>query len=332
VRWLLGLLLALGGPLISRTAAQENRLWFVDLELTGPLEEVVLACGSAGESRLSIGMVAGEGRIVAVPVPARVPLGVESLLLQPLPVVEATGKGAAVVLAWSAEQPTSRVDALVGLRSRPRPPVEERAGAPSLVAAGFALAAFVVSFGLRRRPWWALAAGALGGGVALDPGLLSGDLEPPRLRLHEAEVGAPLGLVVDGARDELALPAGRLEVRPAGRALVLDLRFEAGRITGRVLGPGAELFGLECEPTPVLDSGANAFEGLAECWVRLPGGSWSNRGPWGLEVPLPAPVPGGDPPGWLTAGLPPGRGVLVGHLLDRSGAGWIRVAGFQERD
>jgi len=41
------------------------------------------------------------------------------------------------------------------------------------------------------------------------------------------------------------------------------------------------------------------------------------------------------PPGWLSAGLPPGRPVLVGLTQAEDGRAeeaWVRLIGFRERD
>ena len=87
-----------------------------------------------------------------------------------------------------------------------------------------------------------------------------------------------------------------------------------------------------------LDPAGNAWGDLDAVWTRSSaGGAWVGRGPWRLGAPLPEaqPVPS-VPPGWLAAGLPQGRGVLVGRLAESSwrgpegaGVAWIRQVGFE---
>jgi hypothetical protein len=304
----------------------ENRLWHVELELSGACEELRLECGSDGATHL-LGPFPGAGeRRVLAPLPLRSPLGAAGLGALPLPRVVALPSGSTAsvrALALVAHAPAERLERLAGsLLARPRPPSSPRLARAArgelalvLVAGGFLL-------GARRRPWLAL---ALGLAAALAAGALArgrtASAEP--VRLLDWEAGGELALAVTAAAGELPLPRERLEVLPEGAALEIEALAAGG---GRVRAPGARLFGLEGVPLPPLSAAANGGEDLAAVWTRDERGAWRARGAWRGGEPLPEAGAGGDPPGWLASALPPGRTVL----LARSASGaWLRCLGFE---
>ena len=90
---------------------EDNRLWRLDLELEGPLTEVVLDAGPAGRTRVVAELVRGERRRLSVPVPVRSPFGADELATLPEPRVEVFGGGEARLLGWSDEQPARAFEA-----------------------------------------------------------------------------------------------------------------------------------------------------------------------------------------------------------------------------
>lgn len=315
-------------------ARQENRSWMVDLELEGPLEELVLDCGDAGESRVRAELVAGERRRVSVPVPARVPLGPDALASVPLPdLASPIGGGSARVLRWSEVQPVRRTQALVALLARPRPPLPGGPAFPGLGVLAVAGAGWILAASLRRRPVLALGVSLLtAGGVAALGGLEGAPSDG--IRLIDANDGR--ALEIRAARGSLALPAERVEVLPAGSPLVFTVALSGEGIAGTRTA-GACLLGLDVVRPPELSPDRNGFGDLAACWVRTPDGRWRAHGAWGLGSALPAATapsrPDAAPPGWLGTGLPAGRSVLVGRRAGQvGGEAWVRVVGFGERD
>lgn len=311
---------------VSLVLGGENRLWYVELELRGACDELRLDCGAAGSTRLA-GPFQGDARRWSVPVPVRSPLGAEGLGTVSLPtlaVSPASSAGAARVLGWSAEQPARN---LLGLRAaasgpRPTPPaLPARAGPPELA---LVLVAGALLLALRRRIGLAvlLACGAAGLAFVLARGrAMPGAAE----RVIEWEAGDELALRVSATRDRAPLSGGALEVSPEG----LPLEFVLARgDAGEALARGARLALLEGLPAPALAARANGFEPLDEVWTRTAEGAWRAHGPWGVDAPLPAGRASEAPglPGWLAAGLPPGRSVLVAKSA--RGA-WLRCRGFE---
>jgi len=330
----LSLLLAAGGARGAGSAGvaggEGNRLWRVRLEVRGPLDSLVLECGPSGRTVLTGPFPAGEQRELSVAVPVESPLGVEGLELLPLPELRSTGSGSARLLGWSPQQPGGALGAAPGLLSRPRPPLS-RAGAPQPRAGALGLLLLGVVgallLGCRKRPALFAGLSLLAGGLAffLAP-VVAGDASGPEVLLLEVDPGGG-ALRVEGARDELVLDAGRLaeerlELSPPGGSLEL-LQERDARL--RAHAPGRELYRIRPAEVPRLVPAANDWEPLEQAWTRTPDGTWTTRGPWPLGSPLPDARPGDGPPGWLAAGLTPGRGVLLG----RSARGaWLREVGF----
>ena len=315
-------------------ADHEDRAWWVDLELAGPLTRVTLDCGEAGTTTLELALLAGERRTVSVPVPARNSLGAAALSALHLPALSFEGAqqdGQARLVGWSAQQPTAALDALpYDLRARPRPPFQAAGGLAGLGELALLLAVLVTLVALRRRPLVALAVGSAAGLVLGLLALRRTPLAAPR-QLLELESGGEKALLVTTARGELGLPFERLEVTPGHLPLSIQLELSGGEPTGRVLGPGARLIGLRTERRGGLARSENRLGALALVWVRGPAGAWSTHGPWPLGAALPAARAAGEgsvPPGWLVAGLPPGRAVCVGRLAGLEAA-WVRATGFR---
>jgi len=320
-------------------ARGENRLWFVDVELEGPGAELVLDCGADGATRVPGPFLAGEHRSLCVPVPARSPLGVEALGSVPLPSVELRGDpggaGSAHVRGWSAEQPGAELERRVGaLLTRPRPPAPGAHAGPSAAELLILFVAGVLALRWRRRlvpcVLVGLGAGALGFALARrDAG------ERAVVLVQELDLGSGLALEVRVARDELALArTERLEVVPAGHALLLEARAGAWRARAR----GAELQSLSAVNGPAaerLDPARNGWRDLARAWTRDAAGVWRARGAWNVGAALETGEPGAGAPGWLASALPPGRGVLVGRLAEAEegvSAAWVRCVGFEAED
>lgn len=318
--WLLPCLLAAG----------ENRLWWLELELSGACEEVRLDCGPDGATHLLGPFASGEARRLVVPVPVRSPLGVEGLAAVPLPQVELVPRptSAAVrLLGWSSTQPDAAlVRNFAGTLARPRPPAPtgrvraSRAVLLLVVASGLGL------FALRRRPRAALAGGAAAAVLVLFLMARRPGVAPEPRRLLEWELGADLALAIECGAGRVGLGRERLEVRPAERALELYVPSTPGAAVGEARAAGAELLAFERVPAPRLDATSNGGTELSETWTRNAAGEWHAHGAWLARGPLGAPRAGAPSPGWLAGGLPPGRALLVA----RSASGdWWRCLGFE---
>ncbi len=305
-----------------------NRLWSVDVELRGPFERARLDCGGDGHTWILGPLTKGEQRVLAVPVPARSPLGSAGLTALPLPAVTLEpldSAGACTVLCWSAEQPAEVLERQAGeLLARPRPPVpssEARAGLPELLVLALA---FLCLLRWRRRILASLATALVAGALAylLARGRGGGAHE---VLLLELDSRLPAALLVRGARAELPVTGRRLEVLPAEVALALELSLVGGHGLG-ARASGATLHALELREAPLLSPDGNGWEALDTVWTRSPGGAWRERGSWPAGLPLPAVRGDSAPPGWLASGLAVSRGALLARVSKHS---WVRFVGFE---
>lgn len=308
------------GALALLALGDGNRLWWLEVEARGPLAEFTLDCGADGTTRVRGPFLAGERRLT-VPVPARVPLGLEGLSAAALPRAREEGVR---VLGWSAEQPEAAFAREArSLLARGRPPVESAPARSGRAEALLALCLLPLLVRLRRRAAGAAALALLAGGFLL---WRSAQARPGAhaVELLEADLASGRALLVRGAHGALNLGRTRLEARPDGVALAFDLVADGS--AGEVRADGAGLFQLEPWALPAL-APTGSDESLEAVWVRTARGEWSAHGPWRRGTPLPAVVPGGvAPPGWLTGALPPGVGILVAR---RAGGGWLRATGFE---
>jgi hypothetical protein len=293
--------------------AGENRLAWVDVELVGACAEVRFDCGAAGETVLRGPFLAGESRILVVPVPVASPLGIRELGAVALPEVEVLPPGAPArlrVIGWSSSQPAARHEALpVALQNPPCPPrldLPSRAGLPELLLV-FSFGLWSTSVRTRRRALFWVGPLVAAGAFALARG-------------RGAEEGASQVLAFDaraGTARLVTCGPGRLpllewlEVEPEGAFL----RFEC-RANGEafVATPGVRCRSAEVVALPDLLGSTNRFgEDLRATWTRSATGSFQGHGPWPRGTVLSAGAPSPAPPGWLASGLPQGLPVLLAH-------------------
>jgi len=338
----------------------ENRAFRVELELVGPLQDVVLDAGEEGRTRVVGPLREGERRRTALPVPLIVPGGLAALdSVDPALALEleVRGAGSAELLGWSEAQPAAGLaDLPLGLIARPRPPVprgprERVAPPPSLLLAcgAVSLAALLV----RRRA--ARAALALFGGLACYALALGARAESDSARVVlEGDLAVPdpggAWVLVAAAAGDLRFPHGidgtgwtegawfdALEVGPRGARLEYELPLAPGPPAGGPrafvvgTGTGDGLHGLSrvrFAELPLLRTENRSLD-LTAGWSRSGSGPWRAHGPWPAGRPLPAALPdgvGAAPPGWLVAGLPQGAEVFCGRRLDGV---WVRLSGFR---
>jgi len=304
----------------AAAAQGPNRCWMGEVLLEGPLARVELDCGPDGRTLLDGALVAGERRTLTVPLPCAPPLGLDGLGAQPPPHVSVEGAGSARWLGFASVQPEEgwlRVPP--GLRGRPRPPAGSAAprvplSAP-LVAAGAAAAAAVL--GARRRAARVLAACA---GAAVAAALASrGPAAGAPMAVLEADLEAGRGVRALAAAATLELGAGppplRLEAVPPDQPVELAVDLATGARTVRAAGG---LVRFDEEPDP---AGAGRAP-LQPAWFRDAQGGWTRFA--SVAEGRGRPEAGEDPPGWLRAGLPPGRSVLLGRAADGD---WVRLLG-----
>jgi hypothetical protein len=341
--FLLGVLLGLG------LAPQDNRLQRLELRVQGPLSEVRLDCGSAGATLWRGEILGGESRVLTLPVPVSKARAGELK-------IEVRGGGSAEVESWLLEHaPLPRFLHARAL-SGPRPPVR-RLG---LSAALMLVLAGVGGLGLRRRPLWALVWGSAGALAlvllprteATSPGALrifEGQREGQTIRWLRTDAGiASLILPEETSLLRVLTPA----LAPGQGRTPINFTVDDGGSGGaggagliRVSTPaGTRLAGsFECRRLMgILQPDILGFGSLTRVWSRgLFGGGddpWIHHGPWALGTALPAPLPGPAPPGWLSAGLPQGRGILLAQVAGTGPGGgdpraesvWVRMVGFGE--
>jgi len=334
----LALALVAAAGALRPAAARENRARVAEIEVTGPVSELVLSLGAAGETRIEGGLLAGERVRLAVPLPAR---GAEAG--PPPRITWATGgeldleggvRGSARFVRWSDD--ATRLDLLPpGLLARPRPPVAPEEIELPLSVLALLPACFVLGLATRARRATSILLSLAGAALVLGLAARRGERGAAEIEVLEIAPGSALGLEVRASHaaasvDSAELAATALAVDPEEERVVWTGSFEA-RAAWRASAPGAALYRLH-----VLDAAAvsltraeNRGVPLAEAWLREEG-EWTARGAWGTGAPLPDARPGPPPPGWLAAGLPQGVPVLLGRLARAPGEdrdAWVRQTG-----
>jgi hypothetical protein len=326
----LSLLILVLGPIASPSA--QNRAHFADVELTGPLSNVVLDAGRLGSTRIEGALMAGEQRRISVPVP------LDSFVARTEPILrfehdadDLTARGRARFLGWSRDRATLSV-LPAGLRARALPALEGTEVRVSRAAPLVLVASLVIALALRRRPWLALLA-SIAAAAALIPLVAA----PARaadaaVTLYDGDDGGAWRRV-DAAFDQIAVPEGtdafELQSDPASAPITWHVPLDPSRPT-HAGSRGARLF-----VASVLDAGPgrmtrerNGFAPLAATWLREDG-AWSERGAWALDARLPDAVGSGSPPGWLASNLPQGVPILIAREAPVAGRPtvWVRISG-----
>jgi hypothetical protein len=311
----------------------ENRFWLAELEVVGPLDALRVDCGSAGETKLELGLLSGERRTVEVALPVRSPLGSAGLSAVVEPRIEERPEmaGSARFLGWGDPQPEAALASFPpALLARPRPAVQESLGAAGFVEIGAALVlgALVLALAERLRAAALVGLAAVGSALLVLIALRGAAREGTLSSVLEGDLSdGPPGrwLLVESASSRCdAAAAARLEVEPAGVPLFVEL--DPALRTTTFESRGARLSSLRIAAPPGRESPA-PFGALAAVWYRAPSGELLHLGAWPEErEEPPPPVPGPPPPAWLLGGLPQGRGFL---LARRSGSDYLRVGGIQ---
>lgn len=322
--------------------AGESRVAWAEIELHGPLRELVLAHDAPAGARASAerlrfdGELAdGESRTLAVPVPVRETTRGRTPRFNWDVAADDAARGRAQFVRWLPAAPGTEPPAGVApaLRARPRPPVER--SAPRVPAAALlALAAGALcSAAARRRTWLALSAALASGAVAallVESGASS---VAARVRVLEGAADDAQWLAVDTGAARLELSADALAaasevaLEPADAPLEIVFPLRAGAPV-RLAAPRARIHVLRVEPAlATWSADANPFAPFTRTWLRQ-GGAWSAHGGWGRGAPLPPPAASAEAaPGWLSAGLPQGVDVFVGEFA-RGGDGGTRGPGY----
>lgn len=332
------LLLISSGAARSHAVAGGDLLEFGRLQLHGPVQSVLLEMGSAGQTRIELGLAAGESRELIVPLPPRaLDDGPPRIQVQPK-------EGRAIFVGWvnGDERQLEWERHSPRLRQRTRPPVKPgqiRATLPSLA---LALAAALLVIGLRSSPSAAflLACALCCGGVWLVRA--QGDRVATRVRVMEGwgttngtgsqwllarSAAGPLSVEFEDCLRMEGTQPGRLrwEVALGEWGHSREAQLDNGTLTAfSKLDPQNR----RCGPD------LNAWGTMDRVWTRAEDGSWQFHGAWELGEPLPGlalevPAVGVPPvlPGWLSAGLPMGKRVLVAHMAEGAWAGPARAPG-----
>ena len=321
----------------SHSGAGGDLLEFGRLELRGPLQSVLLEMGSAGQTRVELGLAAGESRELIVPLPARA-------LDEQAPRIQVHPKqGRAVFVGWvnGDERRLEWEGYSPRLRQRTRPPVKPGQIRATLSSLALALATVLLVIGLRSSPRTAfLLACALGCGSMWLVGA-QGDRVATRMRVMEGlgtadgmgtqwllarSAAGPLGMEAEDCLRMEGTQPGRLrwEVALGEWGHSQEAQLDNGTLTALSnLDPQTRRCGPEL----------NAWGAMDRVWTRSEDGSWLFHGAWGVGEPLPGAPPEGPStgappvlPGWLSAGLPMGKTVLVAHMAGGAWAGPPRVA------
>lgn len=321
--WLVSLALVFSAP---TPALAQDPIGTVEVQAAGPVG--TLRCTAGWEfTEVHADLDAGERERLLVPLLGRR----QAAGLEPRPALDEPRAGIQVLaetLDWP--EPWERLPRL--LRSRTYPPVQHNGPQLGQVQWAWLAMSLILVLALRRRPWWGLALGALAAFV-LYLWIPAAEVQHPKIvRVLEGD-GAGHWLEVRGAHDRLLLERierGWLARLPAAQEVYIE-RLADPQGAWAICSEGARLFfstRIEVpRPPSAADSAGHEFEAV---WVRLPGESWTARGAWdGGALPKVDPE-ASDPPGWLVAGMPQGRGILVGRLRSAGTApSWMRLLDFE---
>lgn len=315
-----------------------------EIEVVGPVEDLVLSLGAAGETRLLGELLPGERVRLSVPLPARdeAPRIAPEIRwsggegIDP----ESAGRGRVRFLGWSEDLAAKRIEELPpGLRARSRPPLSPPEVLLPRASLALLPACLVVGLALRRRAVLSLAFAAVASGALLALGRPREGRAEREVIVLDRDSHSPTGLALTATWERAQLAADDL-----ADVVVATSKEEVRLVwTGPLSGAGpwsALARGSAIYVERAFEAGTEDFqrEGnrgreLAEAWVREDG-AWTARGPWALGAPLPPSRDGPRPPGWIVSGLPQGVSVLVGRArtADRSERAdrgvWVRETGF----
>lgn len=351
-----GVLLGFGA--LAGSAFAQNRAVFVDVEIRGPVNGVVLDVGAAGATRIEGALSSGETRRLSVPVP----LASESVRVEPRVRLEGAagdleGRGGARFVAWRGGPP-ALANTSPGLRARARPAIAPATVAVSRAAVLVLVAAFVSVFAVRRRPAWALAVAALACVATIPLVRAPARDAEATVSVLDGDVSRDTWRRVDAACDEITVPEGvdafELSTDPPAAPVTWIVSMDPGG-AWRARASGARLFLASEFPAGEerITRTHNHHAEFDATWVREDG-QWRPHGSWRVDVPLPSPIevaaptgggaapPAGTqdgdgaaprtgmPPGWLLGALPQGGGFLVARERARPGRPptWIRLGDF----
>jgi hypothetical protein len=325
-------------------AGAGNLARLAEIEVTGPVRDLVVSLGSAGEARLSGELLPGERTRIVLPLPAR------DALVSIAPEIrwagsdsigsEDEGRGRARFVGWKPDLASKEIeDLLPGLRARSRPQLSPPEIHLPRASLAILPACLLIGLALRRRAAAALAFALAGSGVLLAIGSPRTGRAEREVTVLETDAESSSGLAVTATWERASLSTEDLA------ASVVDISKAGERVAWSGALSKGEAWTLTARGSTVcveraFDAGEQVFRraenrvrDLAEVWVREDG-SWSARGAWPRGAALPpaagGPAPDSAPPGWLAAGLPQGVAVLIGRAAsaERSGkATWIRQTG-----
>ncbi|MDZ4772308.1 MAG: hypothetical protein SGI72_04160 [Planctomycetota bacterium] len=318
---------------LVRFAAAAGVSRMAEIELVGPLANVVIEARGGGETRIEGELQAGETRLVVVPIAFQELSSATPTIRfddDPNPLKP---RGSARFVAWRASaSPLSELSP--GLRARARPALAATPIEISRAASLVLLAAAIGVLYLRKKPAVALA-------VALVAALTTLPLVRAPVRALEATVTLVDGDVnetrwrrIDAALDQLTLadpnPNFELACDPPDARLAWRTALDV-QIPARVLAHGARLFATRVVAVEegVLTRESNHYAAFDEIWLREEG-EWRRGGPWNFGAPLPRAGEPRDPPAWLASSLPQGISILVARVSPGPGRppSFVRVSGF----
>lgn len=312
----------------AATARAQNRAHFADVELVGPVANVVLEVAHQGRTRILGDLAAGETRHVSVPI------ALVSDATKSAPSVsfdegsaEQGVTGRARFLAWrGGASPLEVVPS--SLRARARPALLETNASVSRAAPLVLVVAACLVLALRRRPLVALVV-ALAAALVLFPLVAQPERDAnSAVTLFDGDLETSVWRRVDAAFDVLLVPQGidefELWTEPAAVPVTWTTPLDP-KEPWRAEAHGARLF-----LASVFNGGEgrvtrakNALVPFDQVWLRDEG-EWSAHGAWGTGGPLPGASDPSSPPGWLASNLPQG----VTFLIARETAGGPRARRF----
>lgn len=310
--------------------ASETRVSLATIEVEGPIQALAVDAGRAGGMRLAVDVGAGQRRSFTLPLPI---LNETARDLGALPTVAVDGAGRGEFVAWVTEPPEvldwQRLPA--GLRARPHPvPAARLASLSPLGLLGqAAILILVLSAAPRLNRRWGVvgltilvaAAGLAASGFYVAPA------DPGSVTVTDLDLDGGGASITAAARGELQITVGigsaHVQTSPPGAPIAIEASLDGDRVTAILRARDADLISRrnpgwphsvptdgrgELAPDDLGEWLARRLEAAERAWIRPAGGAWAG--------------PGGAPPAWAAAGVPPGvPGVVV------EDGTWMRVSG-----
>jgi len=204
----------LAAPLLPAQSGAGNLARLAEIDVTGPVRDLVVSIGSAGESRLLGELLPGERMRITLPLPARDTAVAPEIRWAgaDAPGSEEEGRGRVRFVGWKTDLASKQIEDLFpGLRARSRPPLSPPEILLPRASLAFLPACLLIGLALRRRAGAALAFALVGSGVLLAIGSPRDGRAEREVTVLETDAETSSGLSVTATWERASIATEDLE-------------------------------------------------------------------------------------------------------------------------